>query len=253
MSFQNVNEFTTTLNAVMASGSNSFTTVSNGLDPLPTTSAKGANEIMLLELEDGGVTQAEPELILFAGKFSGTLGSVQKRGFAGTTSPAGGWPIGTNVNLVNRAELFDLIGLHSMGYPYLVEGHINGTPGAVGANGIRFYANGSALPSQVDALSIDVDPGGWDMSNYLAYFAAGDLVRMKWLTYDLGGGAGVAGGEIGIQEVRFEAEIDTGGLTDQTSRWEIDILQSSAQFSSELPDTSNGIQGHVLFDILKMV
>lgn len=243
----------TTLDAQLAAAASSFTAVSNGLDDFPTTGEinNGLGWACFVTIDDEGVTQADPEMCLFQGAFSGTLGQLRQRGFNGTSVPAN-WPVGSRIRMVNTAEVINMLGANTLAYSYWVEGHINGTPGATGQSGIRFYANGSALPSAVDAMAFDVDPAGWDMGNYFANFAAGDLLRIRWLSYDMGTPTSAAGEPGSKKEIRFEAKIDSV-FTDNGGNWSVDIDNATVQFHGDITDSSAGIQGMVLVDLVKLV
>lgn len=253
--FRVENEVSTTLDAALSNASTSMTLPSPDANLFPSQSElnSGNTHICIAVLEDGGVTQANPEFVLLQGAASATLLVAKKRGFLGTSIPAS-WPIGTNVHLYNLAEHFNMMGSNVLAYTFFVEGHINSaTPGAPAANSMRFYANGSALPSAVDNITVDVDPGGWDLSNFLAKFTTGDMVRIRWLYFDVNVGAPTtAGGSLGYNEHRFEADL-SGAPVDNTSWWRLPISNASAQFHADIPNSSAGIQGLVLFDMVKVV
>jgi len=231
----------------------SFSSPDGSAFPTTTQLNNGNNQVCVAVLEDGGVTQANPEYVLLQGSFSATLVQAKKRGFLGTTVPTS-WPSGTNVHLYNIAEFFNMMGANTLAYTVQCEGHINtATPTEPGSNGMRWHANGSALPSNVDNITISVNPGGFDLSNYFGLFASGDYLRMRWIYFDLDvSAATTSGASLGQQEHRAEIKLN-GAPVDNTSYWTFPVNPSTLTIHGDIPNDSAGIQGMLIFDLVKAV
>jgi hypothetical protein len=209
-------------------------------------------QLKLGRIHDGGVTQADPEIVLINGDIAGNI-SLHRRGMFSSAIPAS-WPIGAVLEMTNIGQVMNAQGAMYNGYPLMHSGWI--TSAATNPLGSRLKFHGGANPEASDELAIgDLIDNDWDIGNFINLLAAGDMVRLKYIWN--GDNIGATGADqTTIQEnptFRVEFLIDVGGPSDQTGWWIIPIDTANFWIHNDLPNTDDGWAGFVIVDFVKLV
>lgn len=250
MAFDHRNLVSTTLDAQLAAASLSASVDDATL--FPDFIDDRRTQLKLGRIHDEGVTQADPEIVLINGDLAGSI-SLHRRGMFSTSIPTN-WPVGSFLEMVNLAQVMNAQGAYYNGYPLMHAGWVAGAASNPLGGRIKFH--GGSDPEGSDEIAIgDIIDGDWDIGNYLNLFAAGDLVRIKYIW----NGDGIddsSASQTQIEEnptFRVEFLIDTGGPNDETGWWSIPIDTANFWIHNDLPNTALGWSGMVIIDLVKLV